>query len=253
MSRRESFEVGPGPRIDVESRSGSVDVHARPGSTVVVTIDGPSADDWEVTHFGGAVTVRPGWGWRARSARIVVEVPIGTDVDVRGASTQMSMLGALGATRIRTQSGDIRADTVTEFEANTASGDVRVHTVSGRAVIATVSGDAELTSVTGDLLMSTASGDLKAHHLQGDAHISTTSGDVRVGRFDGSEIAIKSVSGDVQLKLPSGIRVEPDISTLSGRTRLPPPPLAPPLPDADRRTVRILLKTVSGNITIDRA
>ena len=228
-------------------------MHAGAGDRVVVTIDGPSADDWEITHFGGAVTVRPGWGWRARSARIVIEVPSGTDVDVRGASTQMSMLGSLGAARVRTQSGDIRADSVTELDANTASGDVRVHTVSGRAVIATVSGDAELTTVTGDLLMSSASGDLKAHHLAGDAHISTTSGDVRVGRFDGSEIAIKSVSGDVQLKLPNGIRVEPDIATLSGRTRLPQPAAVPLPPDPDRRTVRVLLKTVSGNITIERA
>lgn len=252
MSRRESFEVTGGVRLDVETRSGSVDVRAGSEGRVVVTIDGAAADDWEVTSFAGAVTVRPGWGWRSRSARVTVEAPAGSEVDVRGASTDVTLLGSFGATRVRTQSGDIRADTVAELDVNTASGNVRVHSVAGRAVIATVSGDAELTAVGGGLLMSSASGDLKAHHLAGDAHISTTSGDVRIGRFDGDEIAVKCVSGDVSLKLPTGIRVEPDISTLSGRTRLPHP--APPSPDSgERRTVRLLLKTVSGNITIDRA
>lgn len=252
MTRQESFEVVGAVRLDVETRSGSVDVRAAAAGRVGVTIDGTSADDWEVTHLGGTVTVRPGWGWRSRSARVVVEVPAGTDVDVRGASTDITLMGVLGAVRIKTQSGDVRGDTVGALDANTAAGDIRVHAVGGRAAIATVSGDAELTDVAGDLLFSSASGDVTVHRVAGDAHVSTTSGDVRIGRFDGSEVAVKCVSGDVQLKLPSGIRVEPDISTLSGRTKLPQP--APPAPDhADRRTVRVLLKTVSGNITIDRA
>lgn len=252
MSRRESFDVVGPVRLDVETRSGSVDVRAGAEGRVVVTIDGASADDWEVTCFAGAVTVRPGWGWRSRSARVSIEAPAGADVDVRGASTDVTLLGSFGATRLRTQSGDLRADSVIELDANTASGNVRAHTVAGRAVIATVSGDAELMSVGGELLMSSASGDLKAHHLEGDTHVSTTSGDVRIGRFDGDELAVKCVSGDVTLKLPTGIRVEPDISTLSGRTRLPHP--APPDPEIrERRTVRLLLKTVSGNITIERA
>ena len=252
MSRRESFEVAGAVRLDVETRSGSVDLRAGSGDRVVVTIDGASADEWEVTSFTGSVSVRPGWGWRSRAARVSIEAPSGSEIEVRGASTDVTLLGTFGTTRVRTQSGDIRADSVADLEANTASGNVRVGSVGGRAVIATVSGDAELMGVGGDLLMSSASGDLKAHHLAADAHISTTSGDVRIGRFDGDEIAIKSVSGDVTLKLPTGIRVEPDISTLSGRTRLPHP--APPDTEIrDRRTVRVLLKTVSGNITIERA
>jgi hypothetical protein len=58
------------------------------------------------------------------------------------------------------------------------------------------------------------------------------------------------VSGDIAIGLPGGIRVEPDISTLSGRTKLPSrPPAATTEP---RRPVRVRLRSVSGNITIER-
>lgn len=252
MTRRETFEVTGESRLDIETRTGSVDVRVGAPGRVSVEIDSNAADEWDVSRFGEAVTVRPGGGWRSRSARIIVEVPPGTDVDVRGASTTVTLLGALGSARVRTASGDLRCDTVTELEANSASGDVRVTSVTGGAVVSTVSGDIEIVSVGGRLMATSASGDVKVHRLSGDAHISTTSGDVRLGRFDGSEIAVRCVSGDVELKLPGGIRVEPDISTLSGRTRLPKP--APAATDVgERRVVRLGLRTVSGDITIERA
>jgi hypothetical protein len=55
----------------------------------------------------------------------------------------------------------------------------------------------------------------------------------------------------VTIGLPAGIRVEPDISTLSGRTRLPEQSSAAPT-DAPRRSVRLKLRTVSGDIEISR-
>jgi hypothetical protein len=253
MTRRHTFEVGAEARLDVETRSGSIDVRVGAAGRVTIEIDGSAADDWDVSQFGEAITVRPGWGWRSRSARILIETPAGTDVDIRGASTNVTLFGSLGAARVRTASGDIRADTVTDFEASSAAGDVRVSTVAGNALVSTVSGDVELTGVTGRLLATSASGDVKVHHLAGDAHVSTTSGDVRIGRFDGSEVAVKCVSGNIELKLPSGIRVEPDISTLSGRTRLPAASAAASPDTGERRVVRLAVRTVSGNITIDRA
>jgi DUF4097 and DUF4098 domain-containing protein YvlB len=252
MTRRQTFDVGADARIDVETRSGSVDVRAGAAGRVSIEIDSNAADDWDLSQFGEAVTVRPGGGWRSRSARIMIEAPAGTDVDIRGASTAITLTGAFGSVRTRTASGDIRCDTATELEANTAAGDVRVNTVMGNALASTVSGDVELGSVTGRFLATSASGDIDVRHLGGDAHISTTSGDVRIGRFDGSEVAVKCVSGDIEISLPAGIRVEPDLSTLSGRTRLPKPAGQTPNDAGERRVVRVGLRTVSGDITIER-
>jgi hypothetical protein len=59
------------------------------------------------------------------------------------------------------------------------------------------------------------------------------------------------MSGDIDLGLPSGIRVEPQISTMSGRTMLPTPATASG-DAAERRVVRVKLRTMSGDITIAR-
>ena len=80
--------------------------------------------------------------------------------------------------------------------------------------------------------------------------VGSTSGDVRVNRCCGSDIAVRSISGDVRVGLPSGIRVEAEISTLSGRASLPEP--APSSDQGDRRPVRLHLKTVSGDIRVER-
>ena len=53
---------------------------------------------------------------------------------------------------------------------------------------------------------------------------------------------------DVRIGLPSGIRVEADLSTVSGRASLPDPAAA----GGDRRPVRLRLKTVSGDIRVER-
>ena len=71
----------------------------------------------------------------------------------------------------------------------------------------------------------------------------------RVGHCDGSDISVRSISGDVRLGLPSGIRVEADLSTVSGRAQLPEP--APT--GGDRRPVRLMVKTVSGDIRLERS
>ncbi len=252
MSRREEFEVGPDVRVDIEVRAGSVDVRSATAGRVVITIDSHSEGDWDVSHVGNTVTARPGWGWRSRSARISVEVPPGSGVDVRGASADIALLGDLGSVRVRTQSGDLRADSVAGLDVSTASGNVRVDDCTGRATIATVSGDTELTTIGDELALSSASGDLTARRVGGDVHVSTMSGDVHIGSFEGGDLAVKTVAGDVRLGLPTGIRVVPNISTLSGRTRLPSPVPAPP-EAGERRIVRLSITTVSGNITIDRA
>ena len=81
-------------------------------------------------------------------------------------------------------------------------------------------------------------------------NVRSTSGSTRIGHCDGSEISVRSISGDVRMGLPSGIRVEADISTVSGKASMPEP--AAPTP-GERRPVRVKLKTVSGDIRITRS
>ena len=252
MNRSEEFSVGDRAAIAVEIRTGSVEVRAGSPGRIVVALDGPDVDRWDITQLGDSVSVESSvrGGWRSRSTRVLVEVPAGTDIDVRSASADVALSGEFGTTRIKSASGDVRVGSAARLAIDTASGDASAASVVAATSCTTASGDVELGRVGGRLTVSTASGDVRVDEADDDVEIGSASGDVRVGRCGGSNITVKSISGDVVVGLPSGIRVEPDLTTLSGRTHLP--KAAPNRGDEPRRVVRVGLRTVSGDITIRR-
>ena len=245
----QQFKVGERLSVDIEARTGSVDVRSGAAGTATVQLDSGSADDWQVILLGDSLVIRPA-GRRARAVRMLVEVPPGTDVEVKSVSADLTLAGALGATRIHTVSGDVRIDSVSRLDVNSVSGDVRATLVAGDASLTTVSGDVDVREVAGRLTASSSSGDIRVSKVADDLSIGTTSGAVRCDCARGASVGVKCISGDVVLGLPAGIRVEPDISTLSGRTTLPKPSGAAPV--SAPRVVRVRLRTVSGNITIER-
>lgn len=241
MRRTETFTswagatTGNRTMLTIDLPSGTIEVRSGDSPTLTVHLDTDQPDDWEVSQFGDTVSVRAPRrrGLRLRSAKVYVEAPIGTHLDVNAASADITLSGTLGEVRVRSASGDLRAGTLDRLDAATASGDIRVGTVQGR------------------LTAGTASGDIRADRVGDDVEAHTASGDIRIDRFDGTAVDAKTVSGDIHLGLPAGIRVEPDIATLSGRTTLPKPTAASPTVEP-RRTVRVRLRSVSGSVTIER-
>ena len=82
--------------------------------------------------------------------------------------------------------------------------------------------------------------------------LATASGDVSVGRHEGDELTISTVSGDVALALAPGRRVDVDLNTLSGRIDLPAAPAAP-LQPATGAVTRLRFRSVSGDLRVTRA
>lgn len=230
MRRDETFTVAGHVQLDIDVTAGAVLVRTAASGTVTVSVDTANAGDFSIALMGDTIVAKA--GRRSRSARLVIDCPAGSDVSVRGASLDVTARGPLGALRVRTASGDIEADDLVRLDATTASGDVRLGLVR--------------TALSG----TTASGDLRIDRAGGDIDFGSASGDVSVGRCDGSSIAIRSLSGDLRIGLPSGIRVEPEISTLSGRVTLPSPAARA---EGERRPVRVRLRTVSGDVCVERA
>ncbi len=253
MRRREEFTVGARASVDIGVKSGTVEVRTGSAGTGRVSMDGDGTDEWDITQLGDSISVKSAGrrGWRSRSVRLLVEVPERSDVDITTVSADVTLIGEFGAVRIRTASGEVCADDVDRLDVSSAAGDVRVTGIADDVTCSTASGDVDLGTVGGRLVVSTASGDVRIARASGDAQMSGASGEVRVSRYDGANLSVKSISGDITLGLPTGIRVEPDISTLSGRTMLPAPSTAPSR--GERRVVRIRLRTVSGDITIERS
>lgn len=252
MSRNERWEVGERPSLDVRVPVGTVEVYAGEAGVMQLMIDASDVDDFDVFKTGDRVSVRhpSRWGRRGRQTRIVAHVPAGTDVELTSTSGDLRLVGRLGVVRLHTASGDIEMADAARVDVTTASGEFACGDVDGEATVSSVSGDCTLRHIGGRLDATVTSGDLRVDRCDGDLTIGSTSGDVRIGCCAGSDIAVRSISGDVRVGLPSGIRVEAEIATLSGRATLPEP--APASDPGDRRAVRLNLKSVSGDIRVER-
>jgi DUF4097 and DUF4098 domain-containing protein YvlB len=249
MRRNETFAVTQRIDLDIHVTAGSVVVRSGELGTVEVSVDSPTAESFDISQLGDSVFVRQ--GRRGRSARVVVDVPTGTDVAVKGTSVDVSCRGALGSLQVRAVSGDVEADDVVRADVSVASGDARIGLIRDAATFNAASGDVAVQSVGGRLAVVLRSGDVRVDDLAGDAEIETVSGDVTLRRFGGSSLAVRTVSGNMRVALPSGIRVQPEISTMSGKVDLPQP--APKASAGERRSVRLRLRSVSGDIRIERA
>ena len=250
--REHTFQIGESPRFEVSIASGEVRLRNGAAGTISLTVESQDADQVEVTRTGDTVVVRRpnSWSGRRRRVNVVATVPAGTDIDVNAVSADMRLDGRYGTTRLRTVSGDVEIGDIGRADVGSTSGDVDMRS-SGALEVSSVSGDITVGHVKGRLRASLTSGDLRADEVDGDAEVSSMSGDIHIGRCGGDDINARSVSGDVRVGLPGGIRVEPDISTVSGSTSLPQGPAAST--DGPRRRVRLRLRTVSGDIRIDRA
>jgi DUF4097 and DUF4098 domain-containing protein YvlB len=213
----------------------------------VVTIEQRDRIKWGPIQisWGGDVEVR-------------VTCPLGTELEVSGASADFRADGSYGKVSARSASGDIRLGTVGgKLEAKTASGDVSVERIATElASIVTVSGDVEVGQADGILTVRTVSGEVELGVTQGPVTISTTSGDVDLKALEAGELRAQSVSGDVRIGVGRGTPIWVDASSVSGsmRSELEVGD-AKPAAESDElgEVVPVHVKTVSGDVSIVRA
>ena len=251
MNRHEQWPVGDRPSVDIGVPVGFVEVRTGPAGSIEVLLESAAASDFEISKTGDRVSVRhpSRWSLRGRSCRLMVTAPLGTDVTVDSASAEVRLSGSFGAVRVRTASGDVTVDAATRLDITTASGDVTCTGVEHDASVTSISGNCTVSRAGGRLEVSLTSGDLRVEHCEGDLRFGSTSGSAQVTHCNGSDISLRSISGDVRLGLPTGIRVDADLSTVSGRAHLPD---ATPT-TGERRPVRLKVKTVSGDIRLERS
>lgn len=248
------FTVGDRPEIAIAVFSTDVAVVEGSAGSISVEIHGSERDLEliEIVHTGDVVTIRSRKGgrrWIGKGASVRLTVPASTSVTAR------------------TASGDLRFSVpISDAEIDVASGDVHLASLSGRGRIKSASGDFTIGEVAGEIRISTASGDVRIDALEGDASISTASGNVKMGTAHGS-IEVRTASGDVAIRrfsgvmfegsamsgnfdigLASGMSIEADIQTRSGRFRNLTSPSSGNGETSISATMR--LKTMSGDVTL---
>jgi putative adhesin len=198
----------------------------------------------------------PGIRFGGPDVRLRITCPHGADLDVRSKSADLRARGDYGAVEVKTASGDIQLEK--------ASGTTRIKTASGDVHIAEVASSLEVQSVSGDLHAGAIRGDIRAQLVSGDIHVrdargsvstNTVSGDQRFEAVQRGRVELKAISGDVLVGVRSGARVYVDANTVSGSTssELELSDAPAPAPAEDAPLVELFVKTVSGDVRIERA
>ena len=188
--------------------------------------------------------------------RLRITCPNGADLDVSTKSADLRARGEYGTVDIKTASGDTqieKANGTTRIK--TASGDVHINDVASSLDVQSVSGDLHVGAVHGDIRAQLVSGDVHVRDAGGSISTNTVSGDQRFEGVQRGRIELKAISGDVTVGVRTGARVYVDANTVSGSTssefELSDTPAAAPAPDAP--LVELFVKTVSGDVRIERA
>jgi hypothetical protein len=183
-----------------------------------------------------------------------VTCPPSSSLDLSGGSTDLSVDGELGDVVARTASGDVRLGTVSrELQVKTASGDVSFESADADVTVATVSGDVEIGQVGGSSTTRTVSGDIRLGTVVGALGVSTTSGDIEVGAVGSGDVRAQSVSGDVRIGIGRGTRVWVDATSVSGTLQSELGLEDGESENAEGGVVPVHVKTVSGDVSIVRA
>ena len=270
-----NFTVTSPARLELSNIRGSVEIH--PGEDdlihIQVTKDANSGDakrteielsqaaDGTVkaaTHFPEGA-----WSWLFGSfpCRVdyVVQAPRKCSLKINGVSNAALAEGFEG-----------------EFSFHSVSGETSLHSLSGPEKLNTVSGKVELAELTGDLNLITVSGKVSAKHINGPLHLNTVSGQVTMnesslssvdattvsGRmeyqtaFGAGPYRFNSVSGDVELSVPSETRCSAELHAVSGKlfTKLPATSIAKrngnQTAEIQGGGVKVHLHSVSGNLSL---
>jgi hypothetical protein len=201
--------------FQIRAQAGEVEVVTTDRRQVSVTLSDAPVQDVALFAFGDRV--EPSFRGRRtlRQGKLHVELPRGSRLDLASMSGDIKAQ-QIGDVRIRTMSGDVKLSSVAKADVQTISGDtriddaqgpVRLHTVSGRAVVST-SGAAP------QLEFQSASGSLEWTGTCGkDCHLSaeTVSGDLRLSVDPKSsfELSYTSHSGELRDELSLAVKRNP--------------------------------------------
>lgn len=196
-----------------------------------------------------------------------IRVPAAARVSVDSVSSDVTVEGINGGTRINTASGDIRVRRLgTQYSIRAVSGDIDVADSTGSGKVSSVSGEIQLEADSTMLAVETVSGDIEVRlDTTRRLIVDAVSGDVeiRTRLADGGEIDISTVSSDLELELESPVNASLRIETGPGgdiTNRLSEDPVESKFPamsalraELGSGSGSINLRTVSGDIRLDSA
>ncbi len=272
----------PNPvRLRLELGSGEVEIDATDTARTTVDLRASHDEasrqalaDVRVEQRGDDIIVeaprRSSFLRRGPHLHVRIEVPQQSQLDARLDSAELTTSGRLTDARVKSGSGNVRLDTVTEdtdvksgsgdveieragcsSKVQSGSGDVRIRSAGGTVTVGTGSGDVDVEHVDGATQLNSGSGDLRLGDASSDVTLNSASGDQRIGRVARGRLRSNSASGDVHVGIADDTAAWLSVNSLSGTVHSELDGSGPPAEGEDSVEVRI--NTVSGDITLVRA
>lgn len=231
-----SHDASPNARVSISNVKGAVTVSAWDRNQVQVTGRlGDGAKPLAIEGSDGNLSIKVesqgksgflNWGSDTSmgSTTLDVRVPKGASLDVDVVSAPMNIDGIDGGSiKVNTVSGKARINARSpSVDADAVSGSIELAGSADKVSLQTVSGDILAPNVGSMAELQTVSGRIRVsggpwHKL----NLSTVSGDVQLagGLAAGGSFDVDSMSGDVQVQLPSNISAIIKASTFSGDLR----------------------------------
>jgi hypothetical protein len=240
--------------LEVKVPVGDVEVETIDGDESLVTLEGSEKvlEHFIVEQHGRrivvemkgkkslGITIQIGdltWGSGGR-LKVRVRVPHGSRAELATAAADMKLRGRLQSLESKSASGDLAV--IGEIERD--------------ATVKTVSGDVRLDRVGGNLRFTTVSGDVLVRSVGRSVEGKAVSGDVRLESTREGNVAVQSVSGDIEVGVEPGTNLDVDAGSVSGDLDSE-VPLGSERDDGDGSgpTLVVRGKTVSGDFRVFRA
>lgn len=231
-----SHDALPNARVSISNVKGEVTVSAWDRNEVQVTgrlgegakplaIEGSNSSmNIKVESQGKSGWLNFGSDTSMGSSKLDVRVPRGASLDVEVVSAPMNIDGIDGGTiKVNTVSGKARINARSpNVDANAVSGSIELAGSADKVSLQTVSGDILAPNVGSEADLQTVSGRIRVNGGPWrKLNLSTVSGDVQLGGglAPNGSFDVDSMSGDVQVQVPSNLSATIKASTFSGDLR----------------------------------
>ncbi|WP_133407896.1 DUF4097 family beta strand repeat-containing protein [Parashewanella tropica] len=207
-----TLDVSTNPHIDINVKRGNVEIKTWNKNQVMVkgTLDEKSEGfifkrDGKHIQIEDKIPKRLN-GSDRKGSQLVITVPASLNLDAEGVSADYQVSNAKGEISVGSVSGDVKASKLSgDIEINTVSGEIKLKALTGSAKINSISGEITDSDSQAKVIYSLVSGNLKAENNGESIEVQTVSGDIDVDFPKVTKLDVKTVSGDVNVRLSGNV------------------------------------------------
>jgi hypothetical protein len=261
--RTETFSCDSPVQVSVVTRSGDVTIHAIEGETLEVTL---SADSTKYEYLLETAQI----SFDANSKLLVIHTqPDNADGSFRSlgkiskkswfdfGGSDLDLLIVLptnSSLTVKTISGDVSIlGDLSDVGVSSISGDVSASDSCDNLDVKTTAGEVSTGKVRDHLKCRSVSGDVKCSGTAAMTEINSASGDITLLANQPGDINVKSVSGDVKIRVARGLAVDINGNSISGGLGTNIELDSSGDVRSDEEVIAIKVTTVSGDIRVDKA